>query len=170
MKAINAFDKKKDEKQLERKCREFELDAKPGLDEEEYANILMEFIVNRAAQFNKEKYNTIVMDIVPLKNARTYLVYMVTNILTKFLGVTAILPRELEKIGEKSENIIYENFRLVNLKEKGLKPIMFVGTPVRTEGFVSVLKGLSYGDVLKIAEYLYNYNDEETWKMNHKEK
>ena len=165
MKAIKVFDKKEDEKQLEKKCREFELDVDPGLEEEEYANILMEVIVNRAAQFDKEKYNAIVMDIVPLKNARTYLVYMVISILTKFLGITAILPRELEKIGEKSENIIYENFRVVNLKEKDLKPIMFVGTPVKTEGFVSVLKGLSYGEVLKIAEYLYNYDDEKTWKI-----
>lgn len=146
--------------QLKETCKRLGFSLKKEYEEEEYANALMSYIVNRAAGFNKEKYNAIAMDIVPLKDARTFLTFMTINILTKYLGVKGIVPQEMKKFGDDNELIIFDNLHRVKKEDDNIREIRFVGDASKSEGYVSVLHGLHYEELLEIAKLLYDYREE----------
>ena len=142
---------------------EIEFDLSAYDTKEDKANAVMQFIVNRAAGFNKTLYNQAYIEFED--SAAGAVAYELCFILATFTGIKVYAPRGLKKCRFYKRNSLIKpkfNFQLKRIKDS-VFTMFWDGTSTcdneLDNPWPKLFYGLTSAQVKEIAEVLYGWQD-----------
>lgn len=134
-----------------------------NLPKEKQADIIMSFLINRAADFNTWKYKNVVIEELD-NSAKSFLLFKIVeimNMLPNLNRVDFFVPREVSNFGWKSDNglnYITDKEKSALLKEKETLIFSTRESKVITKSVAEPLQGVDEAACYEIANVLYDFD------------
>ena len=136
------------------------------MEEIDRVNIYMQFLVNRTAAFNKDKYKYFIIDKVK-ETECDYVYYHILSVVSIITQIPIYVTKKIKRMSWKDEltysTIPTNYFKLFYLKLKG-KGLQFslktLDNQIHTNKKPQIFLGFTTKTIQKIAEKLYAYRSE----------
>lgn len=134
-----------------------------NLPKEKQADIIMSFLVNRAAGFNTWKYKNILIEELD-NSAKSFLLFKIVeimNMLPSLNQVDFFVPNKVSNFGWKSDNglnYITDKEKFALLEEKEIIVFSTKESKVIAKSVVDPLQGVDEAACYEIANVLYDFD------------
>lgn len=148
---------------MEMKEIEFNLNGKT--DPEDIASAKLSYIANRAANFNREKYDTILIPYLA-EDARHFMLYKIVTMIAMARGVKVLINKKYRDFSYTQENNPYVEYIggfLISLNKRKKNVLIFdtIGLDERKDiskiKYPEIFLGFYGSTITEIAKTLYDY-------------
>lgn len=139
-----------------------------GMTREDQLNRMMEFIVNRAAGFNKDNFDSIIMQ-QEFDGVKSFMLYRTVSIIAMIKNMPIYVYESFGAVPwmkEKNENVHFVSERKLDRMIKKGKPLMFStrcygDDPQCDNNGIYIFDGITESELTEIATTLYDYQIKE---------
>ena len=145
--------------------REIEFKLNGATDPEDIASAKLSYIANRAANFNREKYDTIFIPYLA-EEPRYFMLYKIVSMIAMARGAKVLINKKYETISYTQENnpyVEYIGWFRSNIEKRKRNVLMFDTICLDEKKDINKIKepeiflGFYPSTISSIAETLYNY-------------